>query len=86
METVFWADKLIQNCYKHIFFLKTGNLILVNWEQFGSTTFFYLFLFIYLMLMFGTYKWNINNLANTMIVKITTTFSIANLSEPDTLI
>ena len=36
--------------------------------------------------MFGTYKWNINNLANTMIVKLTTIFSIANLSEPDTLI
>ena len=37
-ETVFRAGKLIQNCYKHMFFWKTGNLILVNWEQFRSTT------------------------------------------------
>ena len=36
--------------------------------------------------MFVTYKWNIINLANTMIVKITAIFSIANLSQPDTLI
>ena len=28
----------------------------------------------------------INNLANTMIIKITTKFSIANLNQPDTLI
>ena len=35
--------------------------------------------------MFVTYKWNIINLANTMIVKITAIFSIANLSQPDTL-
>ena len=33
--------------------------------------------------MFVTYKWNI---ANTIIVKITTIFSIVNLSQPDTLI
>ena len=32
-----------------------------------------------------TYKWIINNLANTMIVKITTKFSIANLIQPVTL-
>ena len=38
LETVFPACKLMQNCYKNIFFLKTGNLILVNWEQFGNTT------------------------------------------------
>ena len=38
------------------------------------------------MLKFVTYKLIINNLANTMIVKITIKFSIANLSEPDTLI
>ena len=35
-------------------------------------------LFYYLMLTFVTYKGIINNLANTMIVKITTKFSIAN--------
>ena len=45
-----------------------------------------LFIIIYLMLTFVTYKWNIYNLANTIIVKITTIFSIANLSQPDTLI
>ena len=33
------------------------------------------------MLTLGTYKWIINNLANTMIVKITTKFSIANLGQ-----
>ena len=38
------------------------------------------------MLTFVTYKWIKNNLANTMIAKITTKFSIANLSQPDTLI
>ena len=41
---------------------------------------------IYLMLTFVIYKWYINNLPNTMIVKTTTIFSIANLSQPDTLI
>ena len=30
LETVFPACKLTQNCYKHIFFLKNGNLFLVN--------------------------------------------------------
>ena len=43
-------------------------------------------LYIYLMLTFVTYKWIINNLANTMMVKLTTKFSIANLSQLDTLI
>ena len=38
------------------------------------------------MLTFVIYKWIMNNLANTMIVKITTKFSIANLSQSDTLI
>ena len=33
-----------------------------------------------------TYKWIIDNLANTMIVKVTTKFGIANLSQPETLI
>ena len=33
------------------------------------------------MLTLGTYKWIINNLANTMIVKITSKFSIANLGQ-----
>ena len=47
--------------------------------------FIYLFI-IYLILAFITYKWIINNLANTVIVKITTKFSIAKLSQPDTLI
>ena len=43
------------------------------------------FIYYYLMLTFVTYKWIINKLANTMIVKITTKFSIAILSQPDTL-
>ena len=34
------------------------------------------------MLTFVTYKSIVNNKANTMIVKITTIFSIANLSQP----
>ena len=58
-------------------------------EHLFKRTLIYLFIIIiiiYLMLTFVTYKWNINNLANTMIVKITTIFSIANLSQPDTLI
>ena len=33
-----------------------------------------------------THKWIINNLANTMIVKITAKFSIANLIQLNTLI
>ena len=37
LETVFAARKLAQNYYKYIFFLKTGDLVLANWEQFGST-------------------------------------------------
>ena len=37
------------------------------------------------MLTFVTYKWIINNLVNKMIVKITT-FSIANVSRPNTRI
>ena len=48
--------------------------------------YYFIIIIIYLMLIFVTYKWIINNLANTMIVKITTIFSIANLSRPDTLI
>ena len=49
----------------------------------------YLLLFIiiiYSMLTFVTYTRTINDLANTVIVKVTTKFSIANLSQPDTLI
>ena len=38
------------------------------------------------MLTFVTYKLIMNNLANTMIVKTTAKFSIANVSQPDTLI
>ena len=49
-------------------------------------SYYLLFIIIYLMLTLVTCKWNINNLANTMIVKITTVFSIADLSQPDTLI
>ena len=41
---------------------------------------------IYLMLTFVTYKWIINNLANTMIIKITAKISIANLTQPIALI
>ena len=33
------------------------------------------------MLTLGSYKWIINNVANTMIVKITAKFSIANLGQ-----
>ena len=36
------------------------------------------------MQAFVTYKWIVNNLANTMIAKITTKFSVANLSQADT--
>ena len=57
-------------------------------EHLFKRTLIYLFIIIiiiYLMLTFVTYKWNINNLENTMIVKITTLFSIANLSQRDTL-
>ena len=46
----------------------------------------FIIIVIYLMLTFVTYKWYINNLTNTMIVKITTILIIANLSQPDTLI
>ena len=35
---------------------------------------------------FVTYKWIIKNLANTIIVKITAKFSIADLNQPDTLL
>ena len=35
------------------------------------------------MLTFVTYKSNTKNLANTIIFKITTIFSIANLSRPE---
>ena len=49
-------------------------------------SYYLLFIIIYLMLTLVTCKWNINNLVNTMIVKITTVFSIADLSQPDTLI
>ena len=50
-----------------------------------------IYLFIYLFIHsfsvgIVTYKWIINNLANTMMVKLTTKFSIANLSQQDTLI
>ena len=38
------------------------------------------------MLAFFTYKSIINNLANTMMIKITTKFNITNLSQSDTLI
>ena len=37
------------------------------------------------MTTFFTDKLIINNLSNTMIIKITTKFNIANLSQPDTL-
>ena len=49
-------------------------------------SYYLLFIIIYLTLTLVTCKWNINNLVNTMIVKITTVFSIADLSQPDTLI
>ena len=66
-----------------------------NWEQISEALqrvqgylfiYYLLFIIIYLILTLVIYKWNINNLENTMIVKITTIFSIANLSQPDTLI
>ena len=47
--------------------------------------FIYLFIY-YLLLAFVTYKLIINSLANIMMVKLTTKFSIANLSQLDTLI